>query len=129
MTKVPPVEKYYKIVYKDRAKDQEPPYEYDYVEIEDYVEPTKEELLKIISSFYNDVSLMLLSQRTYGITNVTYEILSHHKNEIDSSNITSDLIRWHQRPVVQKIPESEVQSRKDFINKLTHRGASYNGLV
>lgn len=97
---------YYKIVYEDT--NDTPLHKgltHHFEKIDNFVEPTKDELLYHISCMYAVVYEFLINPRTKPIPTELYDWFSNFKDKIDNSNITSECIRHHQNPSKQKIPK------------------------
>jgi hypothetical protein len=103
---------------------------HSYKELEDYEEPSREELLRFIESVYASFSELLMHPRTMPCCNVALDFMRKWKDDIDKSNITSECIRWHQKQEFQKIPEEELKKRQAFIKGLYSKtGTIENGII
>ena len=107
-------EKMYRLVYHDRPKDAKPPYEFDFVEIENYTPPTYDDLLSLVSKMYVLATTCQLYTRTLPIHEDVRKAFDTYIAEVENLGVTSEAIRWHQKPDKQIIPETEYLKRKKW---------------
>ena len=90
---------------------------YEYVIIEDYVEPSREELIFYLECMYATLTECMLHPRTLPLPNKVSDVCKDWIEKINNSNITSEVIRHYQNPRFHKIPDEAVKKMKEFKKK------------